>query len=127
MEDMHQRVLADLKLAFGLLVSGDVKVARQLLGEKTTFREAEIAAAESHLSRLREDRPESVESSALHLDVLRDLKRIHSHICAAAYPVLEAAGELRPSRLKDSTQEANLAPDHDGRAGLDHTTGRSSR
>jgi phosphate:Na+ symporter len=102
---MHQRVLADLKLAFGLLVSGDVKVARQLLGEKTTFREAEIAAAESHLSRLRDERPESVESSALHLDVLRDLKRIHSHICAAAYPVLEAAGELRPSRLKDSTQE----------------------
>jgi phosphate:Na+ symporter len=127
LEAMHQRVLADLKLAFGLLVSGDVKVARQLLGEKTTFREAEIAAAESHLSRLREDRPESVESSALHLDVLRDLKRIHSHICAAAYPVLEAAGELRPSRLKDSTQETNLATDQDRSVGLDHTTDRPSR
>jgi phosphate:Na+ symporter len=25
--------------------------------------------------------------------VLRDLKRIHSHICSVAYPVLEAAGE----------------------------------
>jgi phosphate:Na+ symporter len=126
LEGMHQRVLADLKLAFGLLVSGDVKVARQLLGEKTTFREAEIAAAESHLSRLREDRPESVESSALHLDVLRDLKRIHSHICAAAYPVLEAAGELRPSRLKDSAQEANLGTDQDGTVGIDHRTGRPS-
>jgi phosphate:Na+ symporter len=126
LQAMHQRVLADLKLAFGLLVSGDVKVARQLLAEKTNFREAEIAAAESHLSRLREDRPESVESSALHLDVLRDLKRIHSHICAAAYPVLEAAGELRPSRLKDSTQDAN-SRDKDGSAGIDQTTDLPSR
>ena len=119
LQAMHQRVLADLKLAFGLLVSGDVKVARQLLAEKTAFREAEIAAAESHLSRLREDRPESVESSALHLDVLRDLKRIHSHICAAAYPVMEAAGELRPSRLKDSAERKGSSHDEEGAAGID--------
>jgi phosphate:Na+ symporter len=25
--------------------------------------------------------------------VLRDLRRIHSHICSVAYPVLDAAGE----------------------------------
>ena len=31
----------------------------------------------------------------------RDLKRIHSHICAVAYPALEAAGEIQSSRLKD--------------------------
>jgi phosphate:Na+ symporter len=42
----------------------------------------------------------------LHLDVLRDLKRIHSHICSAAYPVLEAAGELQPNRLKESDAAA---------------------
>ncbi len=118
LQAMHQRVLADLKLAFGILVSGDVKVARQLLGEKTTFREAELAAAESHLSRLREERAESLETSSLHLDVLRDLKRIHSHICAAAYPVLEAAGELRPSRLKDSTEETGSPLEQDRSAGI---------
>jgi phosphate:Na+ symporter len=43
---------------------------------------------------------ESVETSTLHLDVLRDLKRINSHIAAAAYPVLERLGELLPSRLR---------------------------
>jgi phosphate:Na+ symporter len=26
--------------------------------------------------------------------VLRDLRRIHSHICSVAYPVLDAVGEL---------------------------------
>jgi len=35
-----------------------------------------------------------LETTSLHLDVLSDLKRIHSHICSVAYPVLEAAGEL---------------------------------
>ena len=50
-----------------------MKIARQLIAEKATLRTAELAAAESHLTRLRERRPESIESSSLHLDVLRDL------------------------------------------------------
>jgi phosphate:Na+ symporter len=96
---LHRRVLDNLKLALGVFISGDVKIARQLLDEKVAIRDAERAAAESHLARLREGRIESIDSSSLHLDVLRDLKRIHSHICAVAYPILEAAGELAPSRL----------------------------
>jgi phosphate:Na+ symporter len=43
---------------------------------------------------LREGQPETQETTSLHLDVLRDLKRIHSHICSVAYPVLEGAGLL---------------------------------
>lgn len=81
-------------------MSGDVKVARKLIEEKAQLRSLELAAAENHLARLREGRPESIETTSLHLDVLRDLKRIHSHICSVAYPVLEAAGELEPSRLR---------------------------
>jgi phosphate:Na+ symporter len=101
LESFHQEVFANLKLAFSVFMSGDVTIARQLLTEKAALRAAELAAAESHLARLREGRPESIESSSLHLDVLRDLKRIHSHICSVAYPVLERAGELQASRLKE--------------------------
>ena len=36
----------------------------------------------------------------------RDLKRVHSHICSVAYPVLETAGELPPSRLKEGEAAA---------------------
>jgi phosphate:Na+ symporter len=106
----HQEVLENLKLAFGLFISGDVKVARRLVSEKTKLRNAELVAAECHFARLREGRPESIESSSLHLDVLRDLKRIHSHICSVAYPVLERAGELQPNRLRSSEAEEK-APD----------------
>jgi phosphate:Na+ symporter len=90
-------------------MSGDVAIARRLLGEKVHIREAERAAADSHLGRLREGRPESVETSSLHLDILRDLKRIHSHICSVAYPVLETTGELEPSRLRHWDAQAEAA------------------
>ncbi len=106
----HQRTLDNLKLAFGVFMSGDIKVARKLLAEKAALREAELSAAENHLARLREGRPESIETSSLHLDILRDLKRIHSHICSVAYPVLETAGELEPSRLK-RTDDVLALPD----------------
>ena len=78
-----------------------MRIARTLIEEKTQLRVAELGYAESHLARLRDRRPESIETSSLHLDVLRDLKRIHSHICSVAYPALEAAGELQPNRLKE--------------------------
>lgn len=109
LEAFHLRVLENLKLAFAVFISGDVKIARQLIAEKTQLRAEELAAAESHLSRLREGKPESIETSSLHLDILRDLKRIHSHICSVAYPVLEAAGELHPNRLKDTETAPSAA------------------
>ena len=53
---------------------------------------------------------ESVETSALHLDVLRDLKRINAHIAAAAYAVLEKRGELLSSRLRQQNDAEDLRP-----------------
>src|SRR5438477_10094543 len=80
-----------LRIAFGVFMSGDVKEARKLLAEKAALRNTELAATERHLERLREGRPETLETTSLHLDVLRDLKRVNSHICTVAYPVLEIA------------------------------------
>jgi len=108
LQAFHRRVIENLKLALSVFISGDVKIARQLIEEKVAIRQAERVAAENHLVRLREGRLASIETSSLHLDILRDLKRIHSHICSVAYPVLEAAGELQPSRLKSLEVEAAL-------------------
>jgi phosphate:Na+ symporter len=84
----HKRVLESLKVSFGIFMSGDAAEARKLLAEKSRLRNAEMEAAERHLERLREGRPETLETTSLHLDILRDLKRIHSHICAAAYSAI---------------------------------------
>jgi phosphate:Na+ symporter len=93
----HKRICESLQVAFGVFMTGDVAAARRLIREKAELRSIELAAGERHFERLREGRPESIETSSLHLDILRDLRRIHSHICSVAYPVLEAAGEL-PAR-----------------------------
>jgi phosphate:Na+ symporter len=92
----HKRVCESLQAAFGIFMTGDVDAARKLLREKSELRKAELDAADRHFDRLREGRPESLETTSLHLDVLADLKRIHSHICSVAYPVLVASGELPP-------------------------------
>jgi phosphate:Na+ symporter len=113
--DFHKLILDNLKLAFGVFINGDVKIARKLISEKTQVRTAELACADSHLARLREGRPESIETSSLHLDVLRDLKRIHSHICSVAYPVLDAVGELaaQQSTERDAAELPNTT-EHSG-------------
>jgi phosphate:Na+ symporter len=112
---MHQRLIDNLRLALNVFIAGDVKMARQLLEEKVTFRELERRASESHLARLRSGKIESIETSSLHLDVIRDLKRINSHLTSVAYPILDAAGELTRTRLKPAESAAATAP-HGGRA-----------
>ncbi len=102
LEAFHQRILENLRIAFGVFMAGNVEDARKLIREKAELRSAEIAAAERHFERLREARVESVETTSIHLDVLRDLKRIHSHICSVAYPVLEGAGEMTAAGVAES-------------------------
>src|SRR4051794_26064197 len=103
----HKRTTDSLRIAFGVFMSGDVNEARKLLAEKALLRNAELAATERHLDRLREGRPETIETTSLHLDVLRDLRRIHSHICSVAYPVLDAAGVLE-GRQNTESESVNL-------------------
>lgn len=93
-DEFHKRILENLRLSFGVFMSGDESGARKLIAEKATLRSAELAAAERHLERLREGRPETLETTSLHLDVLRDLKRINSHICSVAYPALEGVKKI---------------------------------
>jgi phosphate:Na+ symporter len=93
LSDFHRQIMNSLRIAFGVFMSGDIAQARALLAQKANLRNAELAAIERHLDRLREGRPETIETTSLHLDVLRDLRRIHSHVCSVAYPVLDAAGE----------------------------------
>jgi len=87
----HERIVRNFRIALAVFMAGDIQEARRLVSEKAELRSIELAAAERHLERLRAGRQETLETTSLHLDVLRDLKRIHSHICSVAYPVLDAA------------------------------------
>ncbi|MEP7329098.1 MAG: Na/Pi cotransporter family protein [Betaproteobacteria bacterium] len=98
--DLHARLVGNLKLGLNVFINGDVKSAQMLLAEKERFRDLERAYASTHLDRLSGQSVQSIETSSLHLDVISDMKRINSHLCSIAYPILEQAGKLRSSRLK---------------------------
>ncbi|MGB6132076.1 MAG: PhoU domain-containing protein [Acidobacteriaceae bacterium] len=98
---MIDRLIANAPAAASVFMTGDERAARLLASEKEAFRNLESEATASHFARLRSGRPETAETSALHLDALRDLKAINSHlVAAAAYPALEEKGELLSSRLR---------------------------
>lgn len=97
---VHARVLDSLQIAQNVFMSGDAGMARKLVEEKLAIRGQEVTASATHLARLREGVAETLATSSLHMDVLRDLRRINSYITAIAYPILEDAGQLHPSLLK---------------------------
>jgi phosphate:Na+ symporter len=103
---LHERLLANLRLAMSVFLDGHVRDARKLLEEKARFRDLQYEYAASHIARLQDNTTQSIETSSLHLDLISDLKRINSHICSIAYPILESAGALSATRIRQSV----LAP-----------------
>jgi len=98
-EELHARLLGNLKLAVAVFLNGDLKSAQQLIDEKVDFRELEMRYADNHLQRLSGNTPQSIETSSLHLDLLSDFKRVNSLFCSVAYPILELAGVLSKTRV----------------------------
>jgi phosphate:Na+ symporter len=99
LSQLFDRLLSNLQTAAALFMTQDERAARLLADEKVVFRKAEREGTEAHFERLRQGSIETAETSSLHLDLLRDLKQINSHlVAAAAYPVLEERGELLQSR-----------------------------
>ena len=99
---LHERLLSNLRLAMSVFLDGHVRDAKRLLEEKAHFRDLEHEYAANHIARLRDNTAQSIETSSLHLDLISELKRINSHICGVAYPILESAGALTATRIRQS-------------------------
>ena len=107
---LHERLLANLRLGMSVFLDGHVRDAKKLLEEKARFRDLEHEYAATHIARLQDNTTQSIETSSLHIDLISDLKRINSHICSIAYPILETAGALSKTRIRNSRLAA-LLPD----------------
>jgi phosphate:Na+ symporter len=97
--EMHARLVKSLHLGLSVFLHSDVKSAERLLAEKASFSDFERQCAQAHLLRLAGKTMQSIETSSLHLDLISDMKRLHSLFCAPAYSVLDQAGLLRRSRV----------------------------
>ncbi len=100
--ELHARLIDNLRLGMSVFLNGSVRDAQKLLEEKARFRDLERAYATTHLDRLTGNTMQSIETSSLHIDLISDLKRINSHICSIAYPILDSAGALAPNRLRQA-------------------------
>lgn len=97
-DNMHAKLLEHLQLAASVLMFQDLTSARRLVSEKERFRDIERTVTQRNLEQLRSGKSIG-DTSALQLDIVRDLKRIEAHIAATAHSLLEQSGELKPSRL----------------------------
>ena len=98
--ELHARLVDNLRLSMSVFLNGDVRDAQRLLEEKARFRDLAYAYSGTHLARLADNTMLSIETSGLYLDLISDLKRVNSHICSIAYPILDSAGALSPTRLR---------------------------
>lgn len=106
---MTDRLVINTKTTASLFRTGDSEIARDLVSEKARFRLIENEAANTHFGHLKThfghlplSQSVNLESSAMYIDCLRNLKSVNSHLVAAtAYPVLEKDDALLTTRLKD--------------------------
>ena len=70
--ELHERLVANLRLGMSVFLNGNVRDAQKLLEEKARFRDLERAYAGTHLERLSEQTASSIETSSLHIDLISD-------------------------------------------------------
>jgi phosphate:Na+ symporter len=105
---MHAELLGSLQLAVAIFLSGDPGDATRLVERKVSLRRMEGQATALHVRLLRDAAISSragdgdrlglvVEGSGLFLQIVCDLRRIHSHIATFAFPVLNRITRKSPS------------------------------
>lgn len=90
---LHRKVLENFQMGVAAFAGSDNELARRLVTHKQKLSELEKDLRQSHINRLYQGHKESIDTSAIHLDVLTNLKRINSYITNVAYPILEREKE----------------------------------
>ena len=97
--DFYDKVLRNIQQGILVLMSEDVQTARELVAQKEMIRELNQKLERKHLTRLRQGLTETIETSAIHIDLLRSLKVLNTGFAMIAYPLLREHGALLKSRL----------------------------
>jgi phosphate:Na+ symporter len=101
LSDFYDRVLRNVQHGIAVLMTEDSGAARELVRQKELVRKIENKLEKTHLTRLRLGATETLETSAIHLDLLRALKMLNTAFTTIAYPLLKERGELLESRLSN--------------------------
>ena len=100
---IHEEVCANYDLAINTFVSNDCELAKVLYEKKQELHKLEKRSVSQHLQRIGKGVADSLDTSSMHIDVVRDYKRVNSLLSSIAYPILFASGEMLETRLKQNT------------------------
>jgi phosphate:Na+ symporter len=87
-EKLHGKISVNLADISKVIRDNDLILANNITKTGCTIRKLETDLREQHFKRLHDGLQESMETSAVHLDLLDNLKRINDHIVYIAYTVL---------------------------------------
>jgi len=89
LEEYCDKVLDNYRLLLTSLRREDIEMAKHIVNMKSTFEKEAKEYHLSHIKRLEKALPESVDSSAVHLDIIDCLKNINSRIIDIAETIVE--------------------------------------
>ncbi|MEB0208733.1 Na/Pi cotransporter family protein [Pseudomonas sp. CCC3.1] len=90
---LHLALLDSLNLAITAFLREDITAANALVSHKEIVRQLEASASREHFRKLQNDKTTWAESGDIFQRVLRDYRRVHHHIAALGYPVLERCAQ----------------------------------
>jgi phosphate:Na+ symporter len=76
---MHSRVIQNFRMAIDALLTNNVEMAQKVIKLSFAIYKMEKEMRMSHIVRLHKGLRESLETSAVHLDLINNLKRVNTH------------------------------------------------
>ena len=89
LEEMHRAVTQIATLSMSCFQRQDMDLAAKVIFHKRNVRKLEKRMRESHISRLVKGRPESINTSSIHFDVLGEYRRLVGLLSNHVYSVLK--------------------------------------
>ena len=102
---IHEVVCSNYDLAINTFVSDDCELAKVLYEKKQELHKLEKRSVSKHLQRIGKGIADSLETSSMHIDVIRDYKKVNSLLSSVAYPILIASGEILETGWKQKVEK----------------------
>lgn len=88
LEPIFMRVTANVRLASTVFITGEKRAMKLLFEEKHALDWIEAKASQVHLDKLRAGSVDGIETSALEIDTLHDLRQINDHLVSIAVAIM---------------------------------------
>jgi phosphate:Na+ symporter len=86
----YEAVIENMHTAQSVFISQSTKLAGELIEAKKHLKQVEFESRRKHFNRLSEKQPQSLATSSIHIDLVRDLGRLNSYMTAIAYETMNS-------------------------------------